>query len=305
MDKKDFFIVDNLPRLRQPYFICGIDGWVNGGNVASGGVDYLIRQFSAVKFARFHTPHFHVYQIPGAESLRPMFKMEEGLILDVNMPRDEFFYAITPQLDHDLVFFTGTEPNLYWDEYTDAIASLATEYKAARLYTFGGILDRSPYTRSPRISCTCTSGIVKNELEKYNVSFSSRQGSASFNLMLLYACMKNKVEGANFTVRVPYYPEFNVAIEYGFKSIKAVLARLNGLMQLHLDFTELDNGAAELDGKLDFVRQQNAQFNTYIEELEKHYVEMPYEDQLDISPNEAVRFAEEFLKGNKDKPKGN
>jgi len=106
-------------------------------------------------------------------------------------------------------------------------------------------------------------------------------------------------------VRVPYYPEFNVAIEYGFKSIKAVLARLNGLMQLHLDFTELDNGAAELDGKLDFVRQQNAQFNTYIEELEKHYVEMPYEDQLDISPNEAVRFAEEFLKGNKDKPKGN
>jgi hypothetical protein len=82
--------------------------------------------------------------------------------------------------------------------------------------------------------------------------------------------------------------------------MKAVLTRLNHLMHLDMNFDELDNAIKEVEGKLDFVRQQNPQFNTYIEELEKDYVEMPYQEPLDISPNDAIKLAEEFLKKNKD-----
>ena len=38
----------------------------------------------------------------------------------------------------------------------------------------------------------------------------------------------------------------------------------------------------------------------YIEELEKEYVEMKYETPLDITANEAVLLAEEFLKGSQE-----
>jgi hypothetical protein len=145
---------------------------------------------------------------------------------------------------------------------------------------------------------------VKNDLQKYNVMFSSREGPASFPLMLLQSCKKHGLEGASLTVRVPYYPEFNVVIEYGWRSVKAIMVRLSHLMQLGLDFTELDQGIGELEGKLDFVRQQNPQFNAYIDDLEKNYVEMPYEEPLDLSGHEAVEFAEEFLKGNKGEGKG-
>jgi proteasome assembly chaperone (PAC2) family protein len=296
-------VFEQRPVLRKPYIVCGINGWVNGGDVSVGGVRHLIKQFHGVKFAALKTSRYHVYQVPGAENLRPVFKMQDGIILEYHLPKDEFYYALNPDSDHDLILFIGTEPSLNWEEYSAAVVGVAMGFGSPRLYTFGGILDRSPYTREPRISCACTNTRVKSEIERCNVTFSSREGPATFNQMLLHACMERGLDGANFTVRVSYYPEFNVAVEYSPKSIRAVLVRLNHLMHLGLKFQELDEGIKELEGKLDFVRQQNPQFNTYVEELEKDYVEMPFEP-LDMSANDAVRFAEQLLKENNDQRHG-
>jgi len=289
--------------LRSPYIICGLNGWVNGGNVSVGGIEYLIRQFKAKKFAEIPTPHFHVYQIPGVPNLRPVFKMRDGVLTESSFPKNEFYYALNPASDHDFIFFLGTEPSLHWEEYADIVVNLASEFGTYQLYTFGGIMDRSPYTREPRTSCTCTGIKVRNEMEKYNVVFATREGPSSFNNMLLHACRKKGLDGVNLTVRAPYYPEFNIALDYSPKSIKAILSRLNHLMSLEFNFYELDKAISEMEGKLDFIRQQNPQFNTYMEDLEKNYSEMPYQEPLDISPHEAIRFAEEFLKENKDRRK--
>ncbi len=304
MTENNSLIISSRPKLRQPHIICGLDGWVDGGGVATGGLKFLIRQFRAVKFAEMTTPRFHIYQMPGGEGTRPPFKMEDGLIVETHYPTDEFLYAINPSSDHDLIFFLGTEPNLYWEEYADNITNLAREFKATRLYTMGGILDRTPYTRWPRLTCTCTGKEIREIMESYNVIFSTREGPASSNLLILNACKKIGLEGVNLTVRVPYYPEFNVAINFSPKSIKAILVRYNHLAHLNLNFEELDSAIQELDGKLDFVRQQNAQFNTYLEELEKSYTELPYEEPIDLSAKDAISFAEEFLKQNKDRPAG-
>jgi proteasome assembly chaperone (PAC2) family protein len=304
MDEKNTLKYDSRPKLRSPYIVCGLDGWLNGGDVSVGGINYLISHFKAVKFAELLTSRYHVYYVPGAETLRPIFKMDEGLIVETHFPKDEFYYALNPASDHDLVFFLGTEPNLNWEEYAETVVTLAGDLAATRLYAFGAILDRSPYAREPRITCTCTSAKVKEEMTKFNVGFSNREGAATVNQLLVYACQKRGLDAVNMTARTSYYPEFNVAIEYSPKSIKAVLVRLNDLMHLGLDFDELDEGVKEITGKLDQARQQNAQFNTYIEELEKNYEEMPYQQTLDMSANEAIQLAEELLRENKDQRKG-
>jgi proteasome assembly chaperone (PAC2) family protein len=304
LEDRSSLVFDTRPMLRKPYLVCGLNGWINGGDVSTGGVRALMGQFKALKFAEMATARYHVYQVPGVESLRPIFKMQDGLLVESELPRDQFFYALNPASDHDLIFFLGNEPSLNWEEYADTVVGLGLEFGAARLYTFGGILDRSPYTRPPRMSCTCTGADVKSEMQPYNVNFSSREGPASFNIMLLHACKKRALGGANLTVRVPYYPEFNVAFDYSPKSIKAILVRLNHLMQLDMGFGDLDKAIGELDGKLDFMRQQNPQFNTYVEELERDYVGMPYEGPLEFSPHEAVTFAEQFLRESNDQRLG-
>jgi proteasome assembly chaperone (PAC2) family protein len=304
MNEEQHLVFDSRPTLRNPYIVCGLDGWVNTGNVSVGGLNYFIRQFKAVKFAEFPSARYHIYQIPGSLSNSPVFKMKDGLILDSRLPRNQFYYAKNPVSDHDLILFLGTEPNLNWEEYADTVVDLACQFGAFRLCAFGGLLDEIPYTREPRMTCTCTSSKIKDEMEQYNVLFSNREGPATFNQMLLYSCKKKGLDGLSFTVRVPYYPQFNIAIGHSSQSIKAVLIRLNHILHLDLDFTELDNAIKEVQSKLDAFRQQNPQFNTHIEELEKDYVEMLYKETLDISPGEAIRFAEEFLKENKDQHPG-
>lgn len=300
MNDKDNLTFDSKPALNDPYIICGLKGWVNGGEVSVAGLNYFINQFNGMKFAEIPASRYHIYQIPGLEGLRPAFKMEEGLIVEIHLPKNQFYYVKNPASKHDLIFFLGTEPNLYWEEYADTVVGLASDFGASRLYALCGILDRSPYTREPLISCTCTDTRIKEEMERYNVTFSHREGPATFNQMLIYACQKKGLEGVNFTVRVPCYPEHNVIIGYSPKSTKAVLTRLNDLMHLDMNFEELDNDIQELEGKLDFIRQQNPEFNTYLEQLEKDYIEMRYKESLDISADDAVRLAEEFLKDNED-----
>jgi proteasome assembly chaperone (PAC2) family protein len=288
------------PALRKPYIICGLNGSFNAGNVSVGGVNYFINQFHGVEFAEMPASRYHIYQIAGSESLRPVFKMQDGLIVESLLPVNQFYYATNPGSEHDLILFLGYEPSLNWEEYAETIVDLACDFGAARLYTFCGLLDRVPYTREPLISCTCTDIKVKQEMEKYHVTYSNREGMASFGQMLIYACKEKGVEGVNFTVRVPCYPEFNVLLGDSPRSLKAVLVRLKDMIHFDMNFDELDSMIKEMEGKLNFVRQQNPNFNTFIEELEKRYIEMPYQESLDISPSDAVRLAEEFLKKNKD-----
>jgi proteasome assembly chaperone (PAC2) family protein len=300
LDETDNLTFFDKPPLRSPYLVCGLNGWLNSGDVAVGGIKYLIKHFKAKLFAEIQTPHYHVYQIPGLYSARPVFKMEDGVIKETDFPKNQFYYAGNPASEHDIIFFLGTEPNLYWEEYGNTVLSLARDFGVNRLYTFGAILDRSPYNREPNITCTCTGNKVRDEMEKYNVIMSSREGMATINLMLLHAFQKGGLDGVNLTVRVPYYPEYNIAIEFSPRSLKAVLERFNHLMKMDLNFGELDKAISEIEEKLDAIRKRNPEFNTYIEEFEKNYTETPYQEPFDISPHEAVRFAEELLRDNRD-----
>lgn len=287
------------PSLQKPYIICGLTGSFNSGNVSIGGVNYFINQFNAVKFAEMPASRYRIYQIPGVDSLRPVFRMEDGLITESRFPANEFFYAKTGS-DHDLILFRGDEPNINWEEYAATIADVALQFGAVRLYSMGAILDMTPYTREPLLSCTCTSAEVKAEMETYSVTFSNREGMGSYGQMLVYTCREKGLEAVNFTARVPCYPDFNVFLGESPKSVKAILIRLRDLMHCDIDFSKIDKDISDMEGKLDFVRQQNPNFNTLIEELEKQYVEMPYEESLGLSPDDAVRLAEEFLKNNGD-----
>jgi len=298
MANQEIIKFDSKPALRKPYIICGLNGAFNGGNVSVAGVNYFIDQFHGVKFAEMPAARFHIYQIPGVESMRPVFKMQEGLIVESHLPANRFFYAKNPDAEHDLILLRGDEPSLNWEEYAEVVVALAKDFGVERLYSMCGILDMTPYTREPMISCTCTDSKVKEEMESYHVTFSNREGMANFGQMLVYTCQKKGLEAVNFTVRIPCYPEFNVYLSDSPKSLKAILVRLKSMIHYDMNFEKLDVLVKEMEGKLNFVRQQNPNFNTFMDEVEKNYTEMPYEGSLDISPSDAVKLAEEFLKNN-------
>ena len=104
----------------------------------------------------------------------------------------------------------------------------------------------------------------------------------------------------SITSRATYYPEFNIVIPHNPKTIRAIMRRLNHLLRLNLDMSDLDEEADEFETKLNFMASQDSKFQAYVEELEKDFTELEYEEPLEMSPDEAVRLAEEFLKGKRE-----
>ncbi len=104
----------------------------------------------------------------------------------------------------------------------------------------------------------------------------------------------------SLTTRATYYPEFDIIIPHNPKAIRAVVRRLNHLLHLNLDISDVDKQAEEFEAKLSFMASQNPSFQAYVEELEKDFTEVKYEEPLEMSPDEAVRLAEEFLRGKRE-----
>jgi proteasome assembly chaperone (PAC2) family protein len=300
MEKRKGIIYNDKPVLRNPYMVCGISGWVDGGEVATGGVRYLIKQFAAKKFAEMPSGLYSIDQVPGQVSLRPVAKTIEGLVDDLSFPQNQFYYAFNPNSVHDVILFLGTEPNINWENYANSLIDSAIEFRATRIYLLGGVLDETPHTLEPKVSCSFTQPGMREEMRKYNVTYSNYEGPGSFSTTMLYLGRLRGVEMVSFSARATYYPEYNIIIPHNPKSIKAVLVRLNSLMGLKLNFGELDREAKDFEGKLEFMRSQSPRFHAYVQELEKSYVEMPYEEPIEFSSDEAVKFAEDFLKKNQE-----
>jgi len=296
MDRRGNVIIVQKPKLRRPYLVLGISGWVDGGEAASGSTRYLVKKLKAKSFAEIPLDRFHIFQVPGQLSLRPQIRIEDGLLKEHRFPQNQFFYWVNPDADNDLILFLGTEPNLNWEEYAEAILSVAEEFAVVRIYLLGGVLDKTPHTKEPGVSCACSSEQLLQEMRKYGMHFSNYEGPGRFGTTLLYICQKKRVPMVSITARATYYPEFNIVIPRNPKSIRAVVRRLNSLLRLNLDFSDLDREAEEFEAKLGFMASHNPEFQAYIEELEKDFTEVKYEEPLDISANEAVQIAEEFLK---------
>jgi len=296
MDTSGNVIIAERPRLRRPYMVCGLSGWVDGGESASGSTRYLIKKLKAQKFAEIPIDRFHIFQMPGELSQRPKIKIEDGLLKEHRFPRNQFYYMVNPDADNDLILYLGMEPNLNWTEYAEAILSVANEFGVARIYLLGGVLDKTPHTREPGVSCACSSAELREEMLKYGTYYSHYEGPGSFGTTLLHSCRQKQMPMVILIARATYYPEFNIIIPRNPKAIRAVVRRLSSLLRLYLDISDLDREAEELEAKLDFMASHNPEFQAYVEELEKDFTEVRYEEPLDISASEAVRLAEEFLR---------
>ena len=276
--------------------VCGISGWVDGGEAATGSVRYLTKKLKAKAFAEIPIAKFHVFQVPGQPSIRPHVRIEDGLLKEHRFPQNQFFYWINPSTAHDLILFLGSEPNLNWGEYADAILDVAQHFDTARVYRLGGVMDDSLYTMEPNVSCICSSSELKVEMQDYAVQFTSYEGPGTFGTTLHHVCQNRGLEMVSMTTRAAYYPEFDVFIPHNPKAIRGLVRRLNSLLRLNLDLSDLDSEVEDLEGKLTFMAKQNASYAAYIKQIEKDYVEVKYEERLDISAEEAVEIAEELLK---------
>jgi len=291
-------VIQERPILRQPRLIAGFFGWLDGGEASSGTIHYLITKLQAKKFAEIDAKDFYVFQVSGITSLRPQVKTENGLVKEIRFPQNEFYYWKNEEDEDagDLILLLGTEPNLRWQEYTEAIIDLAQQFGVKRMYSVGAVLGGVPHTKEPTVSSSISNLKLKEELEKYAVRFSNYQGPATFNSILVAAFAHRGIEAVHMTARAIYYPEFNIAVPHDSKAMYSLLRRLRSLLQISLDLSDLEKQSQELEEKLSSMVSQSPRLRDYIRELEANFEEMRYEEPIEGSPEDFVRGVEEFLR---------
>jgi len=285
------------PSLREPYLVVALDGWVDGGEAATGSLRYLRRKLRPRKLAEIPPGRFHIYQIPGQLSLRPYTRVEEGLLKEYRPKRNVFYYWENPRGRRDVVLFQGTEPNMNWDDYVRAILEVAREVRVSRIYMLGGVLDKTPHTREPGVSCVCTNTQLRNELHGLGIEPVEYEGPGGVRTALLHQCQRFSIEMAILHARVTYYPEFNMVIAHNPKAIRAIVKRLNRLLGIGLDLSDLDRETKDFESRISYMALQNRAFRDYVEALEKEYPDVHIDDAAAWSADEAVQAAEEFLRG--------
>ena len=117
MDLPDFVEIERTARsCARADLVAAFRGWNDAGASASLAAGYLRATAEAERFAVIDSEPFVDYQ-----QTRPHVQLEDGQVRSIEWPVTELFVAPS----ENLVLVLGTEPNMRWRAFTDAICTIA------------------------------------------------------------------------------------------------------------------------------------------------------------------------------------
>ena len=253
-------------KLKDGQLLMGFSGWMDGGNISTGTVKFLVEQLDAQKLADIEPEGFYIYNFPGSMELAAMFRphtrIRDGLVELCDMPRNTFFL----DEENDLILFAGKEPNLRWAEYADCIFSLCHQFDVKTIYFIGSVAGLVPHTRQPRFSCSVSDEELKEKMNRYGVRLSNYEGPASIVTHLTVRAKQEQVSMTTFVAEIPAYVQ-----GHNPGCISAVVKLLTNVLNLHLDIEDLRRIGEEFERKLSEIVEAQPELASHIGRLEEDY----------------------------------
>lgn len=254
------------PDLREPRLVLGFSGWMDGGEVSTGTVGYLVRTLQARPLAEISSSGFYVYSMPGpmevAGLFRPHVRIHDGLIQSFTFPSNTFTYDLT----NHLVLFLGKEPNLHWDLYTDCILEVCRRFGIRRLVFVGSLSSLVPHTREPRLFCSASHVSLTAQFQRYGVRLTDYEGPASIVTYVTSRCADAGLEMVNLMATIPAYIQGSNPT-----CIEAMTRRLAGMLQLDLDMGDLRALCDDFERRIAELVEDQPELAKNIGRLEEDY----------------------------------
>lgn len=251
-------LIHETPRLSRPWLIGGYEGWVDAGKVSSGSLTYLRESLKAQKFAEILSDGFHLFR-----DSRPKVVVEDGLIRQVEYPRNEFFYWRNSGLLPDLILFLGNEPHIRWKAFADLFLKLASRFGVERLVTIGGLYDQVVHTIPRKISVVASNPNLLNDLLAHNVQMIDYAGPGSYVSLLQERAETYGIGSFMLWGRVPPY----VGMRSSWDCIQ-ILELLAKLVPFEVDLSALREEAELIDEQLKKAVEEKPDLRTYVKQLE-------------------------------------
>jgi proteasome assembly chaperone (PAC2) family protein len=251
-------IIEQMPEVSHPVVILGFEGWANGGNVAIGMIDYLIKKFGAIRFARIDPNIYYRF-----DDARPVVKVEGGRLKEVLPPEAAFYSAKDEESGVDLVPFKANEPHLRWFSFVGVVLSLCRQLGVKLIMSLGGLQDSVVHTDAI-ISGFASSEDLLERLKQTKINLADYEGPGAIHSLIFQQAKDMDIEGISLWGHCPFYLQ-GTHLRL-LSRMATVLADLGGF---HVDTGELEKGWTQLARSIQRFIDGNPELQKAIKEIMK------------------------------------
>jgi predicted ATP-grasp superfamily ATP-dependent carboligase len=243
--------------LRAPALVCAFQGWNDAGDAASSAVSFLASALDAKRFARIDSEEFYDFQ-----ANRPCIRFDENEAREIAWPTVEIFEASAPRAPRDLVLVQGVEPSMRWRAFSSHIVDLAEALGVQMVVSLGALLGDVPHTRPVAMSGHASDATL---LDRVGIQASSYEGPTGIVGVLHTACAQAGLPAASLWASVPHY----VAAASNPKAALALLRRVEVLIGVSVDVSELESSASDYERQVGLAVRSDPDIQAFVERLEQ------------------------------------
>ena len=275
------------PSLREPALVAGFGGWGNAGEVATSTVDFIVNSLEAEQLAILESDDFYLFSVN-----RPLVNIANGHLKSVDLPRSRFYFS-KHLPGKDLILFIGPEPQVCWHQYIEAFMQLCHRFGVRTFITLGGLHDEVLHNET-KISAAGASMDDVQRLRQLRepVELIDYVGPSAIHSLFLAKAQEQKMESISLWAHAASYLQGT-----NYRLCSGLIKRLNLLLELEVDPTELDLSWQLMEDQIDGLIKKNEQLKQYVEELKRREKRGSFTPRPP-SPAKVIRL-DEFLKQDK------
>jgi proteasome assembly chaperone (PAC2) family protein len=275
----------DVPQLRSPVLVCAFRGWNDAAGAASRALGTVAESLDAELVAQVDPEDFFDFQ-----ATRPTITLTEGQIRHIEWPQNNIYAARVPAADRDLVLLDGTEPNLRWRTFSEAIATAADALGAEMVITMGALIAEVSHTLPVPIT-----GLASSEdlVEDLDLERSNYEGPTGVVGVVHDCCRQVGMSSASLWAAVPHY----VAAVPNPKAALALIRRLEGLTGIAVEASELEQESASYEEQIGRAVAANPEIKELVERIEAEQVEQLGDEGTELpSADTIAREFQHFLR---------
>lgn len=288
--------VSEPERLLQPVpegrritvMLAAFEGWNDAGEAASDALRYLNKLWGGKKVAAIDADEYYDFQFT-----RPTIRRTAAGERKIKWPSTRIFKAGVPDSNVDVIFVQGTEPSYKWRAYTAELLVHAEALHVDYVILVGALLADVPHSRPIPVSASTDDAALR---ERMDLEASQYEGPVGIVGVLAEVALLAGLPTVSLWAAVPHY----VAQAPSPKAQLALLHRIEELLQVPLDTTELVEEADAWERGVDELATEDPEIAAYVRQLEeaKDTADLP-----EASGESIAREFERYLKRRgKDKP---
>ncbi|MGZ8648194.1 MAG: PAC2 family protein [Solirubrobacteraceae bacterium] len=272
--------------LRAPALVCAFKGWNDAGEAATSAVAFMGAGLDASRFATIDAEEYVDFQ-----AARPLVKLVDGRTRQIEWPEWEIYEARVPLAPRDLVILTGPEPSYRWRDFCSRVVELAEALGVQLVVTLGALLADVPHSRPVSVSAYASDPAL---VERLSLQAPTYEGPTGIVGVLQSACAEAGMPAASLWAAVPHY----VAVAPNPKGALAILRRLESLVGVTVDASDLETAAVDYERQVSRAVELDPEVQAFVERLERAAdAEEPPTDLSQIPSGDVLaREFQRFLK---------